>query len=550
MQKLTQIELEVEVLLTKALTIYPAPAIVEATPAKESTIRAMLAQEPDSALLHFTLGNLQYRDSEFEVAIESYQKSLSYELNNAQVISNIALSLFKLGKNSECLTWALRATGFDPSLSLPRLLAALVLKQQKKLREAEDVVAELLQFDPNIAESYELLAVLARESGDFEKSHRLAKQAFQRDDTNKAVRDELCLRKFEQGKKYFSEGSRIAAYAEWSEGFVHYGASFTECREVVVGMRELAERFATSRSYLNRLHKVREEIRDRQSGVTDFYSLFLDFFFTVGLLPEVFEYRHLLQQRQLYWLAEESGEGVNPYAKFRRIVVECYLGNLDEAKEDLLSCMDVLPDKKHHSLRLGACYSFISELVDAVQGQLPERHEATEEQWQEQGFGSEFEIAAWRKTGLLPEIALQWRKQGLKAAETSEWLRQRISLQQAVDWSAAGYKDPAVVKRWLRGNLTPQQANTWEKVFGGTVDDVILWLKQGFTDPVSSKGWFKLVHFPWVAQQWKDNGFSLHDARDWLSKGINDPFAALRILRERQMEELQQADAEEEQSDG
>lgn len=534
-------------LLTKALSIYPAPAIVEATPAKESTIRSMLALEPSSALLQFTLGNLQFREADFDAAIESYQKSLALELNNALVISNVALAYFKLGKLSETLTWAMRAIGFDRTLALPRLLAALVLKKQKKLKEAEDVVAELLQVDSNISEAYELLAVLARESGDFEKSYRLSKQAFQRDDTNKAVRDELCLRKFEQGKKYFDEGSRIAAYAEWCEGFVHYGASFSECREVVVGMRELAESFATSRNYKNRLHKVREEIRDRQTATTDFYSLFLDFFFTVGLLPEVFEYRHLLQQRQQHWLTEESGEGVNPYAKFRRIVVECYLGNLAEAKDELLSCMDVLPDKKHHSLRLGACYSFISELVDAVQGQLPERHEASDEQWQAQGFFSEFEIAAWRKTGLLPETALLWRKQGFKGTETSEWLRQRISLQDAIDWSAAGYKDPVIVKRWLRGNLSPAQANIWEKVFGGTVDDVIIWLKQGFTDPVSSKGWFALVHFPWVAQQWKDNGFTLQDARGWIAQGIKDPFAALRILRERELEAAQQNDVVEEE---
>lgn len=85
-----------------------AQANMDAT-GTESKIKSMLAQQPEAANLHASLGNLYASQNQWTAAQEAYFNASRYAPNNADYVFNLAISLEHLGKSNLALTQYQRA---------------------------------------------------------------------------------------------------------------------------------------------------------------------------------------------------------------------------------------------------------------------------------------------------------------------------------------------------------------------------------------------------------------------------------------------------------
>jgi uncharacterized protein HemY len=76
---------------------------------RESQIKSMIAQQPEGANLHATLGNLYADNGQWPSAQEAYFNASRLAPNNADYAFNLAISLDQMGKSSLALKQYQRA---------------------------------------------------------------------------------------------------------------------------------------------------------------------------------------------------------------------------------------------------------------------------------------------------------------------------------------------------------------------------------------------------------------------------------------------------------
>ncbi|MGQ0657849.1 MAG: tetratricopeptide repeat protein, partial [Chromatiales bacterium] len=77
--------------------------------ADESTLKLMLAREPDSPQLRFSLGNIYARQSRWSEAHKAYFDALARDKNNPDYAFNLAVSLDHLGQSAPALDYYRKA---------------------------------------------------------------------------------------------------------------------------------------------------------------------------------------------------------------------------------------------------------------------------------------------------------------------------------------------------------------------------------------------------------------------------------------------------------
>jgi Flp pilus assembly protein TadD len=82
---------------------------------KESRLKQLIAQQPDSAALHFALGNQYAEQSRWSDAQQSYFSALAMEPTNALFAFNMAISLDHLGQRKAAAKYYQQALQFDTS---------------------------------------------------------------------------------------------------------------------------------------------------------------------------------------------------------------------------------------------------------------------------------------------------------------------------------------------------------------------------------------------------------------------------------------------------
>lgn len=87
----------------------------------ESRLKLLLAQQPQSAALHFALGNLYAEQSRWSDAQQSYFGASKLEPDNAQFAFNLAVSLDHLGKGELAAQHYRRALQLDGAAAPPRI---------------------------------------------------------------------------------------------------------------------------------------------------------------------------------------------------------------------------------------------------------------------------------------------------------------------------------------------------------------------------------------------------------------------------------------------
>lgn len=125
---------------------------------------------PQFVQIWLNLGILHYRANEFEKAINAFDKFLEAQPNNIQARQLLGLSLIEIGYNTAGIEQ------LEPTLaSAPNdvaVLYSLGLAQVRtnKMKEAEEIVTRLAEFQAGIATSYLLKGQLQLARFEFEKA--------------------------------------------------------------------------------------------------------------------------------------------------------------------------------------------------------------------------------------------------------------------------------------------------------------------------------------------------------------------------------------------
>ena len=99
--------------------------------ASESRLKTLIATQPESALLHFSLGNQYAQQSRWTEAQSAYFKAYSVDPENADYAFNLAVSLDQLHQGKLALEYYQRA------LALTEKRAASFTPAQARLRVQE-----------------------------------------------------------------------------------------------------------------------------------------------------------------------------------------------------------------------------------------------------------------------------------------------------------------------------------------------------------------------------------------------------------------------------
>lgn len=106
--------------------------------ASESRLKTMLAQQPDAAFLHATLGSLYAEQNQWPLAQQSYFQATRYDPGNAEYAFNLAVSLDQMGKGKLALEHYQRALELLPKQGASALDRAGIETRIIQLRSAAE----------------------------------------------------------------------------------------------------------------------------------------------------------------------------------------------------------------------------------------------------------------------------------------------------------------------------------------------------------------------------------------------------------------------------
>ena len=338
---------------------------------------------------------------------------------------------------------------------------------------------------------------------------------------------ELGERYFSRGKKKFANDQFVEAFAIWKEGFSRCPEAFVANQEVTNQMRELVSQYKQENKFDELSRTYLKKTKNDEATENDTYQLFSMLFFSLGLMPEVFEDQEKLHEQLEYWQKQLEAEGIFPYVHFRTGVLMCYLGEIEQAQEELRFCRDHAPSTKTRSLKVEQILSYLREILrNSITEVSQDVSTASEQDWSANGFEDKFSVEAWKKTGLDPEAAAEWRDEGFSASQASSWHQLEISLAEATAWRAAGFSSGKNAKKWLRAGINAADAASWLAQFSDDIEQAIRFQQAGFSDPREAKKWLEVFSMPFDAAGWYQLGFSPEEAADWRREGIRDPYEA------------------------
>ena len=111
-------------------------------------------------------GMRAYKDGNYAVAKDSFQKSLYDEPTNADYAHNLGAALKKTGDNDGAERAYRHALALDPSHQPAHHSLAMLLTEQGRTQEAHDLAQMWSDTEPYLPESHIELAWLQRETGD------------------------------------------------------------------------------------------------------------------------------------------------------------------------------------------------------------------------------------------------------------------------------------------------------------------------------------------------------------------------------------------------
>jgi tetratricopeptide (TPR) repeat protein len=139
--------------------------------------RRALAREPQSAILHNTLGQALLFSERHEEAIAEFEKALAIQPDLIQSRNNLGTALKAARRLEEALSQYHRVLETNPNLIETRYNIVNLLQELRRHGEAIPHCHKLIQLGPSHPESFAKLAGLWAELGNFVEAERALSQA-------------------------------------------------------------------------------------------------------------------------------------------------------------------------------------------------------------------------------------------------------------------------------------------------------------------------------------------------------------------------------------
>lgn len=149
---------------------------------------------------------------------------------------------------------------------------------------------------------------------------------------------------------------------------------------------------------------------------------------------------------------------------------------------------------------------------------------ATATDWQDAGYSSSGEAAAWASAVGDPRSADLWRQAGFTAPQARRWADANFTPAEAARWDTLGLTADAAA-RWRDAGFTPKGArDAWRNV-GFDVEQWPAWAN-AMIDPPEAKAWDAAGHDPTSAAAWKAVVGAPAAAQAWATEGFTPDMAA------------------------
>ncbi len=507
--------------------IYPAPPAITDGSIGEAELLE-LVRNSNNADAHFALGNLYLRSAEREKAISHYEELLKAGDELPQVRANLGIALYFEGHLEKALYQLKRASLTDPTLILPQLYIGRISEALSNISQAISSFEKVLSLSKDNVFALEALAELHDRLGDITESRRYCRLLLQVSPEAIAAQHRLARYSFREGRKDFEEGKFESAFRIWADAYSEFQRPFVADQEISHALAKLVHDYnEADRPDADRIDYCKR-YSENPDDVTILYPFVLRHLFAIGLMPEAFEAQEALEAQYQRWQRslEESGE--HPYPHFRFAIIHLYRDELDRAETELQICHDKFPPKKHSAIKLRELFALV-RLIRDIHNRREDFLNANRplDEWQEAGFFNQFQLQAWRDTGLHPAEAGKWMRAGFSPKQSVAWKKRSIPIASAREWLDGGFTDPEEVRLWIRGEFTPEEAVRWNEECPLSLDLIVQSRKVGISEPLLAYRWAQVFTFPFESARWHELGFSPEDAIAWRAVGFLEPLRAL-----------------------
>jgi len=164
--------------------MYPENAADKITPANVFDYALKIALDlqkeyPQSAAPYFLVGHVYYRASRYDQAIESFQKGLTINPNQAYIVQMVAFLYTQLNKYEKAVEWYRKTLVLKPDAQNVNARLGLILVQLKRMEEARAAFEQELHYYPDNAFNRIYLGERYFDDGRLREAREQAKTAAQ-----------------------------------------------------------------------------------------------------------------------------------------------------------------------------------------------------------------------------------------------------------------------------------------------------------------------------------------------------------------------------------
>ena len=502
-------------------SIIQAPFIEAAIPYDIPTLEKLIKRKPTDCDLLLSFGNLLFHNKDYNKATSIYKKINKIEANNHKGHANLGITMLLLGKSKDALISLNKALKLAPDCKISIYNHALASTRLGKIDDVIDSLNSLIADEPNNPLSLGLLGGVYFEKKDFNKARSFLKQAFELNLKEHIVENLLEL-ELEDFKTKFNKGDFVSSSKELHKLSLVFG-------DLLLSNKELVDSFSITYEKIQNeglLDSLIEEFRSSKQS-SEAYKIFCCFYFSLGLIPEFFMEEAKLNQELEKWQQANLDRGDHPYAHFAMGVCYSYMGKLDDALEKIMISFDKLLPKKQESLRLKEIEKFLKFILRIGEDSLS-LSDASENEWKEAGFETEFQIRLWRNSGFSPDEAKKWNDFKVSAKLAQELNKLGLTPEDASPYIEAEITNAKNIRSWSKGKVSSETASEWEKESTLPVGTAVQLINSGITDPKVAMKWMELFSFPGDAITWHSFGFSPEEAKKHIASGITSPSEELK----------------------
>jgi len=137
---------------------------------EETLYLATLRNKPDSARVHYNMGNVYAERQEYEKAIGYFEAAVRLDPDYAVAITNLGLAHFRLGEIDIAIDSYRKALKIKPDLANAHNSLGIALQAKGKEDEARSEYEKAIEYDPFYADPHNGLGIYFAKRGDLEKA--------------------------------------------------------------------------------------------------------------------------------------------------------------------------------------------------------------------------------------------------------------------------------------------------------------------------------------------------------------------------------------------